>query len=148
MTGQELGDPLLNTDILVAVNAAIALGLGRVQEALTLARHAVAVTQEMGSIFAEGIARRTWGRALGALVPPQWDEAEDQLARSLRLLEEGQARLEAARTHVAWGAVCRDRGDLAGARAHWEKAATQWERSGVTHELARARALIESLATE
>jgi adenylate cyclase len=148
VTGQELGDPLLNSDILAAVNAAIALGLGRVQEALTLARHAVAVTQEMGSIFAEGIARRTWGRALGALVPPQWEEAEDQLAQSLRLLEEGQARLEAARTQVAWGTICRDRGELAGAREHWELAATQWEASGLAHELQRTRALIESLATE
>ena len=29
---------------------------------------------------------------------PQWDEAEAQLAQSVRLLEEGQSRLEAART--------------------------------------------------
>jgi len=33
---------------------------------------------------------------------PQWDEAEAQLAHSLRLLEEGHSRLEAARTRVAW----------------------------------------------
>jgi len=43
----------------------------------------------------------------------QWDEAEAQLAHSLRLLKEGHSRLEAARTRVAWGTVCRDRGDLA-----------------------------------
>ena len=78
---------------------------------------------------------------------PQWDEAEARLAHSLRLLEEGHSRLEAARTRVAWGTVSRDRGDLAAARAHWEQAATQWERSGLTHELARIRALIESLAS-
>ena len=33
---------------------------------------------------------------------PQWDEAEAQLAHSLRLLKEGHSRLEAARTRVAW----------------------------------------------
>ena len=145
---QELGGRLVHSGILVAVNAEIALGSGRVQEALTLAEHAVAVTQEMGNISAEGMARRAWGQALGALVPPRWDEAEAQLALSLRLLEEGQSQLRAARTHVAWGAVCRDRGDLAAARAHWEQAAAQWETSGLTHELARTRALTGSLASE
>ena len=81
-------------------------------------------------------------------MPPQWDEAEDQLAQSLRLLEEGQSRLEAARTHVAWGAICRDRGDFIGAREHWEQAATQWEKSGLTHDLARTRVLIENLGSK
>ena len=73
---------------------------------------------------------------------------EAQLAQSLRLFESGQCWLGAARTHVAWGAVCHDRGDLDAARAHWEQAAAQWERSGLTDELARTRALIERLALE
>ena len=54
---RELGEPLLNTDILAVGNAEIALGSGRMQEALTLAEHAVDMTQTMGSIFAEGMAR-------------------------------------------------------------------------------------------
>ena len=143
---QELGEVLLNTDILVTVDAEIALGAGRVQEALALAEHAVAVARRMGAGYSESMARRTWGQALAALVPPQWDEAEDQLVQSLCLLEEGQCRLEAARTQVAWGAVCRDRGDLAAAREHWEQAATQWETSGLVHELERICVLIDSLA--
>jgi hypothetical protein len=116
----------------------------------------VDVAQEVGGIVAEAMARRAWGQALGALgLPvtseaegPQWDEAESQLGRSLCLLESGQCRLEAARTQMAWGTVCRDRGDLAGARAHWEQAAAQWERSGLSHELERTRALMEDLALE
>jgi tetratricopeptide (TPR) repeat protein len=152
---QKLGEPLIHGDWLAAVNAEIAFGAGRVQEAIALAQCAIDIAQGADSIIAEAMARRAWGQALAALAPPvlgkaggaQWDEAESQLAHSLHLLEEGQARLQAARTQVAWGAVCRGRGDLAGARAHWEQAAMQWERSGVTHELARARALIESLAT-
>ncbi|HUT19646.1 MAG TPA: hypothetical protein VM366_10830 [Anaerolineae bacterium] len=63
-------------------------------------------------------------------------EAEAQLAQSLRLLESGPARLEAARTPLAWGTVRRDRGGLV---------AAQWETSGLTHELERTRALMEHL---
>jgi hypothetical protein len=70
-------------------------------------------------------------------------EAEAQLAQSLRLLKSGPARLEAARTHLPWGTVCRDRGDLTAAQAHWERAAARWETSGLTHELERTRALME-----
>ena len=95
-----------------------------------------------------GLARRAWGQALVALKTPQWDEAEGQLAEGLRLLESGQAQLEAARTHVAWGAVCRDRGDLDAARTRWERAAAQWQASGLTHELERTRALLDGLASE
>ncbi len=143
---RELGQPITRADFLASVQAEIALGTGNMSEAIAASERAVGIAQEMGSIFTEGMARRAWGQALAALQPPQWDEAEAQLAQSVRLLEAGQLLLEAARTQVAWGAVCRDRGDLAGARAHWEQAAAQWETSGLTHELARTRALIESLA--
>lgn len=50
----------------------------------------------------------------------QWDEADAQLAHSLRLLTEGHSRLEAARTRVAWGTVSRGRGDLA-AQSCWRQ---------------------------
>jgi tetratricopeptide (TPR) repeat protein len=143
-----LGRPLVHADLLAAANAETAYGAGHVRQAIDLAERAVGIAQERGAIFAEGLARRAWGQALAALAPPQWDEAEAQLAHSLRLLEAGQARLEAARTHEAWGAVCRDRGDIAATRAHWEQAAAQWEVSGLDHELARTQALIESLASE
>jgi hypothetical protein len=94
------------------------------------------------------MARRAWGQALAVLaqlVPAEgegkeWDEAEAQLAESLRLFESGEARLEAARTHVAWGDACRERGDLTAAQTHWEQAAAQWEASGLEDELARTRA--------
>jgi DNA-binding SARP family transcriptional activator/tetratricopeptide (TPR) repeat protein len=157
----EAGDRLIHADHLTAFHAEIALGLGHVQKAIDLAERAVGIAQETGGIFAEGLAHRTWGQALAALVPPvlpqgrrddvseakgqQWDEAEAHMAQSLRRLEEGQARLEAARTQVAWGTICRDRGDLTAAQAHWERAAAQWETSSLTHELERTRALMERL---
>ena len=98
------------------------------------------------SLALDALARRIWGQALVARVPPRWDEAEAHMAQSLRSLEEGQSRLEAARTHLAWGTVCRDRGDLTAVRAHWERAAARWETSGLTHELERTRALMERVA--
>jgi tetratricopeptide (TPR) repeat protein len=143
---QDLGGRLVLVDQLAALDAEIALGAGRVRESIALAESAVGIAQERKTIQSEGLARRTWGQALAALETPQWDGAEAQLAHSLRLFEEGQHRLGAARTHEVWGTVCRDQGDLGGARAHWEQAAAQWEASGLEHELARVRALIEGLA--
>jgi tetratricopeptide (TPR) repeat protein len=145
-SARKLGGRLVHADDLAAVHAAIAFGQGRVQEAIELSERAVGIAQEMRGTFAEGKARRTWGQALAALVPPHWDEAEAQMAHSLRLFEAGENRLEAARSHEAWGAVCRARGDFAAARAHWTQAAAQWEASGLDHELARVHTLIESLA--
>jgi adenylate cyclase len=144
---QELGGRLVLAHELAALDAEIALGAARVREALSLSKQAAGVAQEMVSISGEGRARRVWGQALAALETPRWDEAEAQLAHSLRLFESGQARLEAARTLVAWGIVCRDRGDLTGAQVHWERAAAQWETSGLDHELARTQAMMEAVAT-
>jgi DNA-binding SARP family transcriptional activator/predicted ATPase len=145
---EHAGEPFIHRDWLAAVHALSAFGAGRIQEAVALAQRAVGVAQEVGGIFAEGLARRAWGQALAALEPPHWEEAAAQLAHSLRLFESGQARLEAARTHVAWGIVCRDRGDLDGARAHWERAVAQWETSRLDYELARTEALLEDLASQ
>ena len=53
--------------------------------------------------------------------------------------------LEAARTHVAWGQFLRDRGDLAAAHEHLERAAAQFEASGLTEELERTRRALADL---
>ena len=144
---QEFDGRVTAADWMAAISAEIALGIGPIEETLCLADRAIDIAQEMGGIFAEGMARRTKGQALAALTTPSWDEAEADLTESLRLLESGQNRIEAAYTHVAWGKVCRDRGDPRAAREHWELAATQWETSGLTHELERTRSLIEDLAS-
>ena len=69
------------------------------------------------------------------------------MAESLRVLQSGQSWLAAARTHVAWGIVCRDRGDLDAAREHWEKAAAQWEKSKLPWELEKVQLLMGTLQT-
>jgi hypothetical protein len=78
-------------------------------------------------------------------MPLQWDEAEAQFAESLRLFEYAPCPAEAARTHVAWGTVCRDRGDLDAACEHWKEAVAQCQASGNMWELERVRALIATL---
>jgi adenylate cyclase len=141
----ELGPRIVLDDCFAAVNAEIALGAGRFQEALELAEGAVGVARAFGGLISEAWARRVWGQALAALAPPRWEEAEAQLAESVRLLESGQVRLWVARTRVAWGVICRDRGDPAEAREHWGQAAAQFERSGLTAELDRVRGLLKAL---
>jgi tetratricopeptide (TPR) repeat protein len=93
--------------------------------------------------LAEGIARRLWGQALSSFESSRWDEAEIQFAESLKVLESGQNRLEAARTQRAWGLLCYERGDLAPAREHWQKAAALFEASSLTRELEEVRELLE-----
>jgi tetratricopeptide (TPR) repeat protein len=142
---QEWDGLIIAADWRAAISAELALGIGPIEEALCLADRAIDIAQEIGGIFAEGMARRTKGQALAALTPPQWDEALAELAESLRLLESGENRVEAAYTRLAWGKVCRDRGDFTAAREHWELAAAQWEASGLTDELERTLSLIENL---
>jgi len=142
---QALGGRVLSDDWWIAIEARMMLQVDRAEEALALAQQAVAYTQLTQSIFAEGWAQRAWGQALAALNPPQWDEAEAHLDASIQLLESGEARLEAARTHVAWGKVCLDRGNIAAAREHFEKAATQYESSEIADELNKVKVMIAAL---
>jgi tetratricopeptide (TPR) repeat protein len=144
----ELGGKIIAADWIAAIKSEIAFGMGRIQEALNLAERAVGIARKMGGIFAEGWARRIQGQALAALAPPRWDEAQDQLKESLRLLDSGQHRVEAAYTHLAWGSVCRDRGNPTAAREHWEQAAVQFEASDLLQELGRIHALLADLGSK
>jgi len=56
--------------------------------------------------------------------------------------------VEAAHTLVAWGIVCRNRGDLATARERWEQAAVQFEASDLLLELGRIHALLADLGSK
>jgi hypothetical protein len=64
------------------------------------------------------------------------------MAESLRLLESGEACLEAAGTHVAWGKLLQARGNNVTAGQHFEQAAAQFEASGLAQELDETRNLI------
>src|SRR5208337_440924 len=142
---QELGGQLLAADWVASYIAEVALGKGQAQQALSLAEQAVAIARKTGGISGEGMARQVWGRSLAAMSPPRWDEAEVQMAESLRLFELGEARIHAARMRMHWGIICRARGNTDAAREHFEKAAAQWAASNIPWELERVKKLIAEL---
>jgi len=130
---QRLGERHLFQDIFAAATAELLLAAGRLEEALARAEEAVELARAVGGVYSEGIAQRVWGQALACL--SRWEEAEMHLKASVQVLLSGEILLEAARTQVAWGLLCRDCGDLTSAQAHFEQAAAQFEASGLTREL-------------
>ncbi len=113
------------------------LAAGRVEEGLTRAERAVELARVVGSNLSEGLAHRVWGQALACL--SRWEEAERHLKASVQVLLSGEVLLEAARSQVAWGLLCRDRGDPASAQEHFGQAIAQFEASGLTRELETVR---------
>ncbi len=101
----------------------------------------------IGGILAQGIAQRAWGQARAQLsLRGDQADADAHLSSSLRAFELGNLRLEAARTHVAWGKILRQRGEWELARAHFEQAAAQFEASGLERELDETLGLIREYA--
>jgi len=144
VASQRLGERIMGQDILEAVTAELLLAPGRVEEALARAQAAIALArEEVGGILGEGMAQRVWGQALARL--SRREEAETHLAASWQTLLSGEALLEAARTQVAWGLLCRDRGDTVSAQEHFESAAAQFKASGLTRELETVQSYLAQL---
>jgi len=141
---KKMGEQLFMVDHFTSRRAEIALGLGRVEEAADLARQAVGIARKVGGIWAEGHALRILGLALAALDSPRFDEAEEQMPPSIKLFESGQNYMGVAHTRLAWGEICRDRGNLEAAREHWGKAASFFESKGLGVRLAQVRSLMGS----
>jgi tetratricopeptide (TPR) repeat protein len=142
--GAGLGQLVLS-DWFAVAEADVALRAGELENALALAEEAVLTAQRATSVFSEGLAHRVWACALASAAPPQWAPAYGHLETSLNLLLSGDARLQAAHTHLTWGEFCRDQGDHRSAHEHFLAAATQFEASGLAEELRRARSLISSV---
>ena len=141
---QKLGGKVIMGDVALAAQAEIALFKGNLQEAIGLAQKTLEVAQMTGAVWSSGVAYRVWGLALASIDPPGWEEAEKHFAESLTVLETetGRNQLEAARTRVAWGQVCRDRGNTATAHSHWEEANHQFIESDAPREVERVQKLI------
>jgi len=130
---QKLGGQMLFQDTFAAVTAELLLSADQVEEAIAHAEAAVELATEVGGILSAGLVHRVWGQALAHL--SRWEEAEMHLKASVQVLLSGEILLEAARTQVAWGRLCHERGDLASAQEHFEQAAAQFGTSGLTREL-------------
>lgn len=139
------GSTLIMADLLLATKAEIALNANRVEEAVTLGEKCVALAQSVGGVLAEGLAQRVWGQALARLEPPQWDQAETHLAASVTTLESCHAYIDAARTQFFWGQICAASRRSTAAREHLQKAAAQFETSGLTHELEKVQVALKKL---
>lgn len=130
-------------ELYTAVEAELAMNAGQREEAQVLADRAVRLARSVESRYAEGLAQRVWGQSLTESEPDHWGQAETHLAESLRLFEQGSARLEAARTHVTWGKILTARGNKTAAREHLERAAAQFQVSGLDRELLETRELMQ-----
>jgi hypothetical protein len=120
-------------ELVLAYRALIALNLRRADETCRLAEQAVTAAERAGNLLAEGLAHQAWGCMLTLL--RQWEAARAHLAESLGVLWSGDQPLEAARTEVAWGRLCRDSGNIDAAREHFNKALAQFGVSEVSAEL-------------
>jgi class 3 adenylate cyclase/tetratricopeptide (TPR) repeat protein len=141
---KKMGEQLFMVDHFTSRRAEIALGLGRTEEAIDLARQAMEISKKVGGIWAEAHSLRILGKALAALDQPRWDEAEGQMQPSLDLFESGQNFMGVAHTNIAWGEICRDRGKRDAAMDHWGKAAAFFESKGLTTRLEQLHTLMEA----
>jgi tetratricopeptide (TPR) repeat protein len=139
---------LILADWFAVARADIALAVGRIDEALTLAQQAVGITNQVGSVFTEASPTGCGAQALAAATPPRWDEAEAHMATSLRALESSEAHLPAAHAQLISGRLCRDRQDTAAALDHAQKAAHQFAASQLDDELRQTRRLIAEIADQ
>jgi hypothetical protein len=80
-----------------------------VDEAIAAAERAIPEFRAGGSLFAEALAHQAWGLALAG--GDRLDEARSHLAEAVRLLDEGDARTEAARAREALDLVDRRRAE-------------------------------------
>ncbi|MBI5304292.1 MAG: hypothetical protein HY868_19320 [Chloroflexi bacterium] len=133
------------TDWYAAAEAEIALGASRVADAIELARQAVALAESLGGVFARGMAERVWALALAQQRAPR-AEIESHLQASLRAFETGEAMLDSARTHAAWGRILRACGDHANAQTQFAQALAQFEASGLSQDAYQVRAWMNDAA--
>ncbi len=140
---REIGGRLLFADWFAAARAEHALRCGSVEEALALSKAIVDQSPGGSGLFAVGLAERVQGQALARQTAEGLEDAAVHFEKSLAAFELGGARLETARTYLAWGQVLLERGNRQGAREHIEKAAAQFEASGSTAELEQTLRLLD-----
>lgn len=136
---QAIGTRLTSSDGLAVARAEHHLRRGEHAQVIALAQAEIALAEKNGATFYTGMIHRVCAQTLAKSTPERWSEIENQLASSLRLFAEGDAKIEMARTHFVWGNLLGERGEIEAARGHLQKAATQFEISGLTRELEEAR---------
>lgn len=103
------GGNLLAADWFRATQAQSTLLSGDLDAAITQAQEAVAQCQKEESLFAWGLAERTWAQALAQKGDAAAAEVDAHFAHSHAVFERGGAVLMAAHTDLAWDLSCRSR---------------------------------------
>lgn len=131
---QELGGRVIMGDLFATAAAETALNSGQPDKAIELAQQASQIAQQIKGILADGISRRIRAQALCAQHDRNWDQAQELLAQSVKILQSGGNANEAARTHLVWGRLCADSGRTEAAHEHWHIAASSFESAGLSGE--------------
>ncbi|MBI5028899.1 MAG: hypothetical protein HZB51_00040 [Chloroflexi bacterium] len=134
------------SDWYAAVHAQVILNIGESEEACELARQGVQLAQSIGGIFSVGLSERVWALGL-AQRHADWEKIETHLEKSLNAFETGDARVESARTHAAWGKLLQARGQYRAAREHLELAIDRFQEAELTRELNAARQALSERVT-
>ena len=143
----KMGGQLVFSDWFTAARAEMALRCGDNAAAIVLAQAALDSADRIGGLFSGGLAHRVWAQALAAVPEPLWNEIWMHLESSLNFFSQGDAMLEVARTHYVWGRLVQAQGNGALALAHFDKAASQFEASGLIHEWEQTRERYTQVAT-
>lgn len=146
-TSAQFNNMLIIGDVLTAFAAEVALNAGDLPRAIELVHQTNARADEVGALFGKGLAHRVWAHALyrGAAGSPgdgmPWPEIGEHFVTSAANLEAGDARLELAATHLAWGELLVAH-DVESACDHLTRAADGFAAAGIQSMEDQARRLL------
>jgi hypothetical protein len=129
----------------LALTAEIARDSEQYAEAAGYSEQVFTLAQAIDNLWMQGFSQRIWAQAIALSDPMRWNEVEEHFAASLAAFEPGEARLEAARTHVVWGRLLAQQGHIQAAREHLAQAGIQYEESELTERAAEVNAWLEEL---
>jgi tetratricopeptide (TPR) repeat protein len=142
---EKIGGRIVAADWIAAASAELALNAGRPEDAIARVTPAIDKARAIGGIFGEAVAQRVWGQALAQLDPSESEEVDLHIATSLELFQEGGCTLEVGHTHAAWGALHRDRRDMAGAVDHFGHAAGVFKDAGLMDLADQAKSALHAV---
>jgi tetratricopeptide (TPR) repeat protein len=125
--------------------AEVRLHTGDVAQATKLCREALQIATETHQPWSLGIASRTLAACLLAADPPDVQGAESAIQEAIAIQQDRGLLVELACSLTVCGRVLNAKGDRAGAKVTFARAAGMFEDMGMTKDLARARDALAEL---
>lgn len=126
-----------------AMGTELLLNAGRTEDALAQALPMAAASKQAGMLLSYPIAERVIGCAL-ARTGADLAEVEAHFSAGLLVCAETGYVGEMIRTQLAWGQICRERGDEAAAQSHFAPALQRLEAGGSLSGLNWARRIVQA----